>query len=533
MGQVYKAMDINLDRPVAIKLLSNRTFGDKTFLERFRREARLAAKLNHSNIATIYSFGEDNGEPYIAMEFVEGETLEQRIKRKSLSIAEVRKFGQQTASALVAAHALGIIHRDIKPANLMITKDGNLKVMDFGVARRAGETSLTMAGSLIGTANIMAPELIKGKEATPSADLFSLGCVLYECIAGLPAFHGEDAMAVLYKISNEDPPPLKDLRAETPDDLVAIIDGLLIKDPEKRFGPAEVVSARIASKTAPAANETMALDPGDLGTMVLPGTDIQTETMATGKEASGSGGWFAKNRTWVLGASGGIAVLAMVAILKLGGGPPDQITPSDPVQAKMFNDQAAGIVKDLLDGDYAPGSQEVEDAKDKLLKATKLDVNYATPWHNLGLLSLEVKDYEDAERNFNQALIREKNHEAALLGLADALHYQRNRNAEAEQYYRDAIKEATTEGSFVTASNNFGFHLVSQEKFEEAIEILTPAIKRAPRVSALYKNKALALFGMNNLEAAGAAAESALVRRNGFYPEADSILTRVREQSSN
>ena len=139
MGQVFKALDINLDRSVAIKLLSNRTIGDKTFLERFRREARLAAKLNHSNIATIYSFGEDNGEPYIAMEFVAGETLEQRIRRKSLSISEVRKFGEQASSALAAAHDLGIIHRDIKPANLMITKGAISKSWTLGLRDGPGK----------------------------------------------------------------------------------------------------------------------------------------------------------------------------------------------------------------------------------------------------------------------------------------------------------------------------------------------------------------------------------------------------------
>ena len=193
--------------------------------------------------------------------------------------------------------------------------------MDFGVARRTGETSLTMAGSLIGTANIMAPELIKGKEATPAADLFSLGCVLYECVAGLPAFHGEDPMAVLYKISNEDPRPLKDLRTDAPDDLVAIIGGLLVKDPEKRLGPSAVVAARIARRSLPAANETMALGSGGQGTMVLPEPDTQAGTLVA-DEGKASNGGFKKNQKLILSVIGAaVVVLSLMAILKPFGRP--------------------------------------------------------------------------------------------------------------------------------------------------------------------------------------------------------------------
>jgi len=170
MGKVYRATDLELERSVAIKLLGSRSGNDPSFIERFKREARLAAQLNHPNIATIYAFGEENGEAYIAMEFVEGETLTDRLARGSLPMSEVRKFGRQTAAALAVAHEKGIIHRDIKPGNLMINRFGELKVMDFGVARRSGETELTMAGSLIGTANIMAPELVRGEGATPAAD---------------------------------------------------------------------------------------------------------------------------------------------------------------------------------------------------------------------------------------------------------------------------------------------------------------------------------------------------------------------------
>lgn len=224
-----------------------------------------------------------------------------------------------------------------------------------------------------------------------------------------------------------------------------------------------------------------------------------------------------------------------MAILKLSGGPPDKITPdgTQRADATILNNQAAGVLQRLLDGKVALESVEVKNARDKLTEATNIDPNYATPWSNRGLFSNAAGDYSGAEKEFTEALAREKNHEIALLGLADAVYHQGDRNAEAEHYYGEAIKEATGDATFVTASNNLGFLLVEQEKFQAALKVLNLAIERAPTVSTLYKNKALALFGTSNLVAAGAAAESALVRRNGFYPEADSILTRIREQSSN
>ena len=536
MGQVFKALDINLDRPVAIKLLSNRTIGDKTFLERFRREARLAAKLNHSNIATIYSFGEDTGEPYIAMEFVEGETLEQRIRRKSLSIAEVRKFGEQAASALAAAHELGIIHRDIKPANLMITKGGDLKVMDFGVARRTGETSLTMAGSLIGTANIMAPELIKGNEATSAADLFSLGCVLYECVAGLPAFHGEDPMAVLYKISNEDPTPLKDLRTETPDDLVAIVGGLLIKEPEKRLGPSEVVAARIAGKATPvAANETMALGSGDLGTRVLPEPDTQAGTLVADEGTPGRDGWFKKNGKWLAPAVL-VGFVGVILVMKMGGGEPDSVVlgGSDRFLADSLNIEGGHLLRAFPTG--RPDNELARGANTFFRRAADADTTFAEPWNNLGRVSIRMGSYKEAIGHFDKALQIDPEYAVAFGNRGEA-HEKSSKPEEAERDYLRSLgiretnktpydSPVSLDNQSVFFGNNLGAFLNDQDRFSDAVKILTRVVHQYPDIAPPHKNLARAHLALKQIAQADSSITKALIIDPG-YKEAIAIKADI------
>ncbi|NNF05829.1 MAG: serine/threonine protein kinase, partial [Candidatus Eisenbacteria bacterium] len=276
MGKVYRAIDINLDRPVAIKVLTDRMIGDPEFLERFKREARLAAQLNHPNIATIYEFGEEDGTAYLAMEFVEGKTLQQLMQGRGLAFDDIYFLGGQAARALALAHSRGIVHRDIKAPNLMLTADGNLKVMDFGVARRTGDTQLTMEGALVGTAHIMAPEIIEGKVPGPAADLFSLGCVLYEMATGSPAFSGETASTILYQVAHKDPVPPRELRPDIPEDLEELIASLLVKDPAERFGPTEAVAHALEFPGVPwePPPEPVSFDPED-ATMAV------DETMAS------------------------------------------------------------------------------------------------------------------------------------------------------------------------------------------------------------------------------------------------------------
>ena len=209
MGEVWEAKDEVILRNVAIKILKPEYMGDPGFLERFRTEARHAAKVNHEGIADVYDYGEDSGNAFLVMELVPGESLATILeKEKSLAPNRVLDIMAQTARALHEAHAAGLVHRDIKPGNLLITPTGEVKITDFGIARVADQVSLTATGQVMGTVQYLAPEQATGKPATPSTDVYSLGVVAYEAVSGKRPFTGETQMAIALAQINEPPPPL-------------------------------------------------------------------------------------------------------------------------------------------------------------------------------------------------------------------------------------------------------------------------------------------------------------------------------------
>ena len=237
MSTVYRALDETLQRQVAIKLMNREIASDFDQLERFRREARAVAQLSHPHIVGVIDAGEDDGRPYIVFEYVEGETLKERIRRLGrLPIAEAVAYAIEIARALGAAHARHIVHRDVKPQNVMLDEEGQAKVTDFGIARMRDEEGLTADGRVLGTTDYVSPEQALGQAVTGQSDLYSLGIVLYEMLTGEVPFKGENQVAVAMKHVREQIPDVRSKRPEVSAALAAVLDTATAKHLEDRYG---------------------------------------------------------------------------------------------------------------------------------------------------------------------------------------------------------------------------------------------------------------------------------------------------------
>jgi len=282
MGEVWEATDHVIGRTVAIKILKDEYMGDPGFLERFRAEARHAALVNHEGIASVFDYGEENGSAYLVMELVPGEALSTILERDgSLSADKTLDVVAQTASALQAAHAAGLVHRDIKPGNLLITPDGRVKITDFGIARIADQVPLTATGQVMGTVQYLSPEQASGHAASPATDIYSLGIVAYESLAGKRPFTGESQVAIAMAQINEQPPPLP---ATVPVPVQNLVMAMIAKKPADR-----------PSSAATVARAAQALRRGDLNSAAIA---VPAIAAAAGAAAAGD-----DSMTQLLGAT--------------------------------------------------------------------------------------------------------------------------------------------------------------------------------------------------------------------------------------
>ncbi len=242
MGTVYAARDEQLGKIAAVKLLSPVLATDESFRERFIAEIESLKKLRHPNIVQLYGYGEQDGQLFYAMELIVGNSLQGELQHgRRFTWREVTQIAVEVCAALKHAHDHGIIHRDLKPANLLYSRDESVKLLDFGIAKLFGNTGIT-TGSVMGTADYMAPEQAEGKPVGPRTDLYSLGCVMYALLAGRPPFSGKSVPEVVHKVRFESPIPIGRLASDVPVELEHLIDQLLEKNPQKRIPTALAAS---------------------------------------------------------------------------------------------------------------------------------------------------------------------------------------------------------------------------------------------------------------------------------------------------
>ena len=278
MGEVYRARDTRLERTVAIKVLPSHLSSDSDLRQRLEREAKAVSKLSHPNICTLYDIGHQDGVDFLVMEYLEGETLEKRLTKGTLSPEQTVQYGAQIADGLARAHKMGITHRDLKPANVMLTKTG-AKLLDFGLATQSGpaplaealtemtqeHSKLTSAGMIVGTFQYMAPEQLEGKEADARTDIFAFGEVLYEMATGKPAFSGASRASLIAAIMTTEPPPISQLQPLTPPALERVVNKCLAKDPDERWQSASDLASELQWMSTASKTTTQAAIPAQTG----------------------------------------------------------------------------------------------------------------------------------------------------------------------------------------------------------------------------------------------------------------------------
>lgn len=353
MAEVYRARDDLLGREVAIKVLHDRYSRDRSFVERFRREAQSAANLNHPNIVALYDYGADGDTYYIVMEFIEGRSLAEIIEEEGPLLPErAAEIAADVAKALERAHSNGLVHRDVKPSNIMITTSGQTKVTDFGIARALGgdgEQTMTQTGMVIGTAAYLSPEQAQGTPIDARSDVYSLGIVLYEALTGRPPFSGDTPLAIAYKHVRENPTPPSSVNSDVPDALDAVTMKALAKNPDNRYSSATAMhddlqrfsAGQRVQATPLLADETMVAPA--TGTQVLGRTDYDDDP----------GG--RKGALYVVVALLILGLFALGAWLiannLLGGGEPVEV----PEVIGMTEDEAVAALEEVgLEADVDP-----------------------------------------------------------------------------------------------------------------------------------------------------------------------------------
>ncbi len=456
MGVVYKAEDPTLDRLVALKVIRAQSMGSQA-KERFLREARACSRINHPNIVTVYAAGEQDGRPFLAMEFIEGRTLKDVVADGAVSWEQAVRWMIDILDALGRLHQEGIIHRDLKPENIMVTHEGVVKLMDFGIARITTSETLTQEGATVGTVFYMSPEQVAGKKIGPQSDVFSIGVVLYQTLTAQHPFEGEHPMAVMYSITNTAPRPVADLARGIPAELQSIVAHALEKDPAARYADAR--------EFADALRELI------------------------GVEGPAPRSFLASPRVLIPAAV--VLAAAVFATVYFSRGP-------------RFGPELARNANEL--GMSYQEANDFANAQIEFRKAIAADPTYALAWNNLGMLAMLAGDLAEADSLFRKAIDNEPEYAAAYYNLG-SVRWDRGDAAGAEESFRRAIEADST---LVGGYNNLGALLLDEGRFEEARDVLAKGLIIAPDQPYLLKNRGRAAVGLGNGREAAAYWERAV-----------------------
>ena len=466
MGTVYRAHDPTLDRPAAVKVIRAKALS-KEGKERFLREARASSKINHPNIITIYAAGEEGGEPYMAMELIDGKTLREVIDEGGIDWRVATQWVVQLLDALGRLHAEGIVHRDLKPENVMVTKEGTIKLMDFGLAHLASTTALTQEGTTLGTVPYMSPEQVLGRKLDARSDLFSVATMYHEMLTGQHPFRGDHPMAVMYSIRNETPKPLKLQSTDSPIELQSVLDRAFEKEVDKRFVDASAFRNAILEVVpelgggAPAESR---MSPARLALVI-----------------------------------GGISVVVAFFAVSAWN-----------VAQKKTQEAARDTARNLNESGYAYYTKgDKVNAEINYRKAIEADPTYAIPYNNLGQIAEESKDFAVADQMYREAIRRNPEYSAALYNLGNRF-FAANQTDSAEVYFRRSL---VGDEPSLEASNQLGVLLLERGAFQESLAVIDSALAKDPPngVKAyLLKNKGKSVAALGDSTAARALWDQAL-----------------------
>ena len=508
MGEVYEALDLDLDRRVALKFVAPELAADADALKRFEREARSAAALSHPHIATLYAFERDGSRTFIAMELVGGESVRDRIRRGPLPIADALAIARDAAAALALAHRRGIVHRDVKPENLMFDDDGVVKLMDFGLARAAHASRMTMTGSTLGTAAYMPPESVRGG-AGPPGDVFALGVMLHEMLAGALPFEGDSPLALLYMIANQDPKSLREARPDVPEAVAALVERMLVKDPEQRPDAAAIARELAAITGAP-----VPMGAGDT-------IELSVERVPAPGDGAPAGGGVALEKLppvrprprrlrWILAALGALMIAA--ALWSLFSGMAERRREQDLRVARTMNNQGF-TARQRGDLDAARGW--FEGAVRRAPDYAEAQINLASVEFLQGAPDTSSQRLRDLLRRYRGQSVevrRQRGYAWSLLGqiaVADENWTSGVRN------YQLAFQEDSSEAR---SYNQLGWALVQAGRGAEALALLERGLARFPTDKVLRKNAALARLALGDPHGAERDASQALQLDPDYAP---------------